>query len=136
MRICVNFASWILNPGGKILKVPKPCLLGWMLIHTESLFRSMLDLDLFRQQSENNISPLSLQNDIFPSHAERQYLLHPHTFCLRLFTGCTFFTFFFLIIFGGTEVPIINTLSAAPQRTAYSKVPSQMAAHLRTGSQL
>jgi hypothetical protein len=24
--------------------------------------------------------------------------------------------------------------SAAPQRTAYSKVPSQMAAHLRTGS--
>jgi hypothetical protein len=44
---------------------------------------------------------------------------------------------FFLIFFGGTEVPIIlHFSSAAPQRTAYREVPSQMAAHLRTGSPL
>jgi hypothetical protein len=45
--------------------------------------------------------------------------------------------FFSLIVFGGTELPIIlHFSSAAPQRTAYSEVPSQMAAHLRTGSPL
>ncbi len=40
--------------------------------------------------------------------------------------------FFFLIVFG----VLYKYSSAAPQRTAYSKVPSQMAAHLRTGSPL
>ncbi len=41
-----------------------------------------------------------------------------------------------LIIFGGPEVPIVYILLCRPQRTVYSEVPSQMAAHLRTGSPL
>ncbi len=45
--------------------------------------------------------------------------------------------FFSLIVFGGTEVPIVLIFSsAAPQRSAYSEVPFQMAAHLRTGNPL
>jgi hypothetical protein len=45
--------------------------------------------------------------------------------------------FFSLIDFGGTEVSIVFTFSsAAPQRTAYREVSSQMAAYLRTGSLL
>jgi hypothetical protein len=40
--------------------------------------------------------------------------------------------FFSLTVFGGTEVPIVHIFLCRPQRTAYSKVPSQMAAHLRT----
>ncbi len=42
---------------------------------------------------------------------------------------------FSLFVFGGTEVPFVLIFSsAAAQRTAYSEVPSQMAAHLRTGN--
>jgi hypothetical protein len=41
--------------------------------------------------------------------------------------------FFSLIIFG---VFLNKFSSAAPQRTAFSKVPSQMATHLMTGSPL
>ncbi len=45
--------------------------------------------------------------------------------------------FFFLNCFWWNRSPYYFTLSsAAPQRTAYSEVPSQMAAHLRTGSPL
>jgi hypothetical protein len=52
---------------------------------------------------------------------------------MNLFVKHIFFFFFF----GGTEVPIILYFSsAALQRTAYSEVPSQMAAHLRTGCPL
>jgi hypothetical protein len=40
--------------------------------------------------------------------------------------------FFSLIVFG----VFYKYSSAAPQRTAFSKVPSQMAAHLRTGNPL
>jgi hypothetical protein len=48
---------------------------------------------------------------------------------------CT--VFFSLIVFGGTEVSIFFLISsAAPQRTAYREVPSQMASHLRTGNPL
>jgi hypothetical protein len=48
------------------------------------------------------------------------------------------FWFFTLIVLGGSEVPIVFFIfsSAAPQRKAYREVPSQMAAHLRTGSPL
>jgi hypothetical protein len=44
--------------------------------------------------------------------------------------ACIFFSP--LIVFGGTEVYCLYFSSAAPQRTAYSEVPSQMATHLRT----
>ncbi len=45
--------------------------------------------------------------------------------------------FFFLHCFWWNRSPYYFTFSsAAPQRTAYSEVPSQMAAHLRTGSPL
>jgi hypothetical protein len=41
-------------------------------------------------------------------------------------------SFFSFIVFGGTEVPIVYIFLCRRQRTAYSEVPSQMAAHLRT----
>jgi hypothetical protein len=44
--------------------------------------------------------------------------------------------FFSLFVFGGTEIPIVYTLLCAPQRTVYKEIPSQMAAHPRTGSPL
>jgi hypothetical protein len=45
--------------------------------------------------------------------------------------------FFSLIVFGGTEVPIVFIFSfAATHKTAYREVPSQMAARLRTGNPL
>ncbi len=45
--------------------------------------------------------------------------------------------FYSLIVFGGTEVSNVFIFSsAAPQRTAYREVISQMAAKLRTGSPL
>jgi hypothetical protein len=44
--------------------------------------------------------------------------------------------FFSLIVFGGKKSILFIFSSAAPQRTAYREVPSQMADHLRTGSPL
>jgi hypothetical protein len=42
-----------------------------------------------------------------------------------------------LIVFGGPDTPFLFLFSsAALQRTAYSGVPSKMAAHLRIGSPL
>jgi hypothetical protein len=46
------------------------------------------------------------------------------------------YSFFSLIVFNGTEVPFFLFSSDAPQRTAYSKVLSEMAARLKTGSPL
>jgi hypothetical protein len=45
--------------------------------------------------------------------------------------------FYSLIVFGGSRAPLLYLFSsAAPQRTAYSGVSSQMAAHPRIGSPL
>jgi hypothetical protein len=45
--------------------------------------------------------------------------------------------FLSLIVFGGPEAPFLYLFSsAAPQRTAYMEVPSQMAAHPRIYSSL
>ncbi len=47
-------------------------------------------------------------------------------------------TFFSLIVFAGTQGPIVNILLCrrSEDSRAYKEVPSQMAAHLRTGSPL
>ncbi len=44
--------------------------------------------------------------------------------------------FFSLIFFGGTEVPIVFIFSGGPSEGSLQEVPSQMAAHLRTGNAL
>jgi hypothetical protein len=55
----------------------------------------------------------------------------PTQLCARKY----FKNVFSLIVFFGTEVPIVFIFSSAdPQRTAYREVPSQMADHLRTGN--
>jgi hypothetical protein len=45
-------------------------------------------------------------------------------------------SFFSLMVFGETEVPIISIFLCRPSEDSLSEVPSQMAAHLRTGSRL